>query len=84
MTSVIWMCCWTGSAALAAYRCFEPYGEDAQQYGSATRMVPASCEDEVIDLLVGLLRQAAAAGRPGSGPGRTPRWSSAGSGITGR
>src|SRR6185312_7735145 len=41
-------------AALAAYRCFEPYGEDPQTYGWATRFVSASCETEVVDLLVRL------------------------------
>ena len=50
--------------ALAAYRCFEPYEEDPQQYALATRFVPASCESEVIDLLVAL-RQRAAADRAG-------------------
>jgi erythromycin esterase len=45
-------------AALAAYRCFEPYGEDAQEYAWATRIVPTSCENEVIDLLVELRRKA--------------------------
>ncbi|WP_250036686.1 erythromycin esterase family protein [Paractinoplanes maris] len=49
-------------AALAAYRCFEPYGENAQEYAWATRMVPASCENEVIDLLAALRRRAAADG----------------------
>ncbi|WP_328475006.1 erythromycin esterase family protein [Actinoplanes sp. NBC_00393] len=49
-------------AALAAYRCFEPYGEDAQEYALATRMVPASCESEVLDLLVALRQRAAADG----------------------
>jgi erythromycin esterase-like protein len=31
--------------------CFQPYGEDVQQYARATALVPTSCEDEVIDLL---------------------------------
>ena len=39
-------------AALAAYRCFEPYGESGVEY--ARRLVPSSCEDEVVDLLVRL------------------------------
>ena len=59
-------------AALAAYSCFEPCSEDAQQYGWATRMVPASCENEVIDLLVELRRQAAA-----DGAGRFGAWQNA-------
>ncbi|MDG4762768.1 erythromycin esterase family protein [Solwaraspora sp. WMMD406] len=49
-------------AALAAYRCFEPYGTDPQDYASALRLVPAGCEAEVVDLLVRLRRQAAADG----------------------
>jgi erythromycin esterase len=50
------------SAALAAYRCFEPYGEDPQDYALATRFVPVGCENEVIDLLVRLRQRAAADG----------------------
>jgi erythromycin esterase-like protein len=41
--------------AREAYRCFEPYGEDAQEYARALRMVPESCEDEVVDVLLDLL-----------------------------
>ncbi|WP_370879462.1 erythromycin esterase family protein [Catenuloplanes indicus] len=37
--------------ATAAFRCFEPFGEDPQRYAMATRFVPASCEDEVVSLL---------------------------------
>jgi erythromycin esterase len=48
--------------ALAAYRCFEPYEEDAQNYAAATRFTSASCEDEVVDLLVRLRERAAADG----------------------
>ena len=44
--------------ARAALRCFQPYGEDPQRYAWATRMVPASCEAEVLELLAEL-RQAA-------------------------
>ncbi len=46
-------------AALSAMRCFEPYGEDPQSYAMATRVVPESCEDEVVRLLVALRRRAA-------------------------
>ncbi|MFG1953855.1 erythromycin esterase family protein [Micromonospora sp. NPDC048830] len=49
-------------AALAAYRCFQPYSEDAQQYALATRLVPNNCENEVVDLLVALRERAAADG----------------------
>ena len=45
------------SAARRAYRCFEPYGEDVQEYARATAFVPASCEREVIDLLSTLRRR---------------------------
>lgn len=40
--------------ALEAYRCFETYGRDPQSYARATRLVPESCEAEVVDLLAGL------------------------------
>jgi erythromycin esterase len=46
-------------AARRAFRCFEPYGEDAQDYARATAFVPASCEDEVVELLRELRQQAA-------------------------
>ncbi|BFU45256.1 erythromycin esterase family protein [Krasilnikovia sp. MM14-A1004] len=50
-------------AALAALRCFEPYGEDVHEYAWATRLVPTDCENEVVDLLVALR---AAAGSDGA------------------
>ena len=31
--------------------CFEPYRDDERQYAWATRLVPESCEQEVVDLL---------------------------------
>src|SRR5919106_1369447 len=34
-----------------AYKCFEPYGEDAREYARATAFVPTSCEEEVVSLL---------------------------------
>ena len=43
-------------AAWRALRCFEPYGEDVQEYAHATRFVPDSCEDEVVGLLRELRR----------------------------
>lgn len=43
--------------AQRAYYCFEPYGEDAQEYAWRTRMTPEDCEDEVVDLLVELRRR---------------------------
>jgi erythromycin esterase len=45
-------------AALRAFRCFEPYSEDVQEYARATALVPVSCEDEVIATLVALRRKA--------------------------
>lgn len=39
--------------AVKAFRCFEPYSdEEGQSYARATLMVPASCEEEVVDLLM--------------------------------
>jgi erythromycin esterase len=46
-------------AALSAMRCFEPYGEDPRDYATATRVVPESCENEVVGLLVELRHHAA-------------------------
>ncbi|WP_159940960.1 MULTISPECIES: erythromycin esterase family protein [unclassified Nocardiopsis] len=40
--------------ALRAYRCFEPYREDPRSYARASRLVPESCEAEVVGLLSGL------------------------------
>jgi erythromycin esterase len=39
------------AGAKRAYRCFEPYGEDEQEYARATYLVPTSCEDEAISVL---------------------------------
>jgi erythromycin esterase len=44
--------------ARMAYRCFEPYAEDVQAYAWSTRMAPESCENEVIDLLHGIQKNA--------------------------
>lgn len=38
-------------AARRALFCFQPYGEDVQEYARATALVPHSCEDEVVALL---------------------------------
>ncbi|HEX5437610.1 MAG TPA: erythromycin esterase family protein [Gemmatimonadaceae bacterium] len=46
-------------AARRAYRCFEPYGEDVQEYARATALVPTSCEDEAISMLQELRSHAA-------------------------
>jgi erythromycin esterase-like protein len=45
--------------AKRAYLCFEPYLREPQDYARATALVPTSCEDEVIDVLVRLRRDAA-------------------------
>lgn len=39
------------SSAKRAYRCFEPYSEDEQEYARATYLVPTSCEDEAVSVL---------------------------------
>jgi erythromycin esterase-like protein len=44
--------------AWRAFRCFEPYGEDVQEYARATRFVPYTCEGEVLKLLQELRRGA--------------------------
>jgi erythromycin esterase len=41
-----------------AYRCFEPYYEDVQQYALATRFVAETCEDEVVGILGELVHNA--------------------------
>ncbi len=43
-------------AAVAAFRCFEPYAEDPQAYALATHLVPTSCEDPVLVMLRELRR----------------------------
>src|SRR5207248_208460 len=53
------------AAAQKAFQCFEPYGEDPQEYAWATLMVPASCEKEVVALL-GELRAKEAEYRDGT------------------
>lgn len=40
--------------ALRACHCFDPHGDDPQQYALATRFVPEGCEREVVDLLTAL------------------------------
>ncbi len=47
-------------AARRALRCFQPYGEDPQEYARATVLVPESCQEEV----VALLKEVAARQRP--------------------
>lgn len=44
-------------AALRAWRCFVPFREDPQRYASSARLVPQSCEADVVALLEELHRQ---------------------------
>lgn len=44
-------------AAHRAFRCFEPYGQDPQEYAEAVAFVSKDCEDEVTDMLHALRRQ---------------------------
>lgn len=39
------------SAAMQAWQCFIPYREDPHEYAWATRLVPTSCEAEVVAML---------------------------------
>lgn len=48
--------------AVRAWRCFAPFDRDPQRYAWSTRLVPQSCETEVVDLLVEVRRAAAADG----------------------
>jgi erythromycin esterase len=43
-------------AARRAFRCFEPFGEDVQEYAQAANWLDESCEDEVVALLAELRR----------------------------
>ena len=52
-------------AAVAAFRCFEPYAEDPQAYALATQLVPTSCQDPVL-VMLGELRRVREAERDGS------------------
>ena len=46
------------STALQAWQCFLPYGEDPHQYAWSTRLVPTSCESDVVALLAETRRRA--------------------------
>ncbi|TQK71286.1 erythromycin esterase family protein [Nocardioides sp. SLBN-35] len=43
--------------ARRAWQCFVPYREDPHRYAWATRLVPTSCEDEVVALLAEVRRR---------------------------
>jgi len=44
-------------AAMQAWQCFMPYGEDPHKYAWSTRLVPESCESDVVALLVEVARR---------------------------
>ncbi|WP_336648373.1 erythromycin esterase family protein [Microbacterium sp. MMO-10] len=44
--------------AARAWRCFAPFDEDPHRYAWGTRLVPASCEDDVVELLTEVRRRA--------------------------
>ena len=44
-------------AAMMAWRCFVPYREDPHQYAWSTRLVPETCEADVVGLLVEVQRR---------------------------
>lgn len=44
-------------AAMRAWRCFVPYREDPHEYARSTRLVPESCEADVVALLVEVRRR---------------------------
>lgn len=50
--------------ALQAWQCFVPYREDPHQYAWATRLVPESCEDEVVAALAAVRRRTVVPGLP--------------------
>ncbi len=47
------------AAAERAWLCFVPYREDPHRYGWATRLVPTSCEPQVVALLAAVRRRRA-------------------------
>jgi erythromycin esterase len=55
-------------AALAAYRCFQPFDEDPQSYAMSASMVPDDCRDEVVALLADMRDRAGLSATPGLGP----------------
>jgi erythromycin esterase len=45
-------------SAIEAYKCFEPYGRDVEDYARATAFIPESCEDEVAEMLMEIRHKA--------------------------
>jgi erythromycin esterase-like protein len=62
-------------AALQAWRCFVPYREDPHEYAWSTRLVPESCETDVVALLAEVRRRAACA--PGDDEDAFDAWQNA-------
>ncbi|PPK90809.1 erythromycin esterase-like protein [Kineococcus xinjiangensis] len=50
-------------SALEAFHCLEPYAEDPQTYAEATWLVPATCEEPVVELLSRVRRVSVGTGR---------------------
>jgi erythromycin esterase len=44
-------------AAMRAWQCFLPFGEDPHRYARSTRLVPETCESDVVQLLVEVRRR---------------------------
>jgi erythromycin esterase-like protein len=53
------------AAARRALKCFEPFGEDAQEYARATVLVPDHCREPVVQLLRRLREKVPASGEDG-------------------
>ncbi|MDX2377091.1 erythromycin esterase family protein [Microbacterium sp. LRZ72] len=51
-------------SAQRAFRCFEPYAEEPQDYAASTRYLPSGCEAEVVQLLAATRSAAASAEGP--------------------
>jgi erythromycin esterase-like protein len=62
-------------AAMQAWQCFVPYGEDPHEYAWSTRLVPESCEADVVALLAEVRRRAGS--RPVDDEGAFDAWQNA-------
>jgi erythromycin esterase-like protein len=47
-------------AAMRAWQCFLPFGEDPHRYARSTRLVPLTCQSDVVGLLVEVRRRSRA------------------------
>lgn len=52
-------------SAMLAWQCFLPYGEDPHRYAWATRLVPETCEPQLVALLAEVRRRTASASAAG-------------------